>query len=341
MPPAADRGRKEHLLMIEAEGLTRYYGNFAALRDATFSIREREIVGFLGLNGAGKSTVLKILAGLLMPSAGKATIGGIDATEAPDAMRKRIGFLPEEPPLYREMRVAEFLRWVGQVKGRTRAQVDGDLPRVMETCQLTDVADKVIAELSHGYRKRVGIAQAIVHQPDVVILDEPISGLDPQQIVEMRSVVRSLKKTATVLISSHILTEIAQTCDRILVIHRGRLVAEGSERELGHALGEGTRLTLVLRGRVVAVEEVLSSSSHVDSYEVAATEDELVQARVTLHGDAREDLVAELVGAGIGVRAVQDAVSELEQIFLELTRQGGNPAASPSKQIPVHVEARA
>jgi ABC-2 type transport system ATP-binding protein len=327
--------------MIEAQGLTRYYGTFAALRDATFSIREREIVGFLGLNGAGKSTVLKILAGLLMPSAGKVTVGGLDATEAPDAMRKRIGFLPEEPPLYREMRVAEFLRWVGQIKGRSRSQVEDDLARAMEICQLGDVADKVIAELSHGYRKRVGIAQAIVHRPDVVILDEPISGLDPQQIVEMRSVVRSLKKTATVLISSHILPEIAQTCDRILVIHRGRLVAEGSEQELGHALGDATRLTLVLRGRVAAIEEVLSSSALVESYEITAGEDDLVDAHVSLHGDAREELVAELVGAGIGVRTVHDAVSELEQIFLELTRQGGNPAAFHSNQIPVHVEARA
>jgi ABC-2 type transport system ATP-binding protein len=327
--------------MIEAEGLTRYYGNFAALRDATFTIAERETVGFLGLNGAGKSTVLKILAGLLMPSAGKATVGGVDATEAPDAMRKRIGFLPEEPPLYREMRVAEFLRWVGQVKGRSRAQVDDDLPRVMETCHLTDVADKVIGELSHGYKKRVGIAQAIIHRPDVVILDEPISGLDPQQIVEMRSVVRSLKKSATVLISSHILSEIAQTCDRILVIHRGRLVAEGSERELGSALGEGTRLTMVLRGRMAAVEEVLSSSSHVHNYELGTAEGELVETKVTLNADAREALVAELVGAGVGVRTVQDAVSELEQIFLELTRQGGNSAAFHSKRVPVHVEARA
>lgn len=326
--------------MIEAERLTRYYGDFAALRDATFSIGEREIVGFLGLNGAGKSTVLKILAGLLMPSAGKVTIGGVDATEAPDAMRKRIGFLPEEPPLYREMRVAELLLWAGQLKGRAKAEVEAELPRVMQTCHLDDVRDQVIAELSHGYRKRVGIAQAIVHRPDVVILDEPISGLDPQQIVEMRSVVRSLKKKATVLISSHILSEIAQTCDRILVIHRGRLVAEGSEQELGHALGEGTRLALVLRGRVAAVEEALSSSSLVEAYEVGTTDDDLVQAQVTLPGDVREDLVAELVKAGIGVRTVQDAVSELEQIFLELTRKGGTPAAFHSKQIPAHAEAR-
>ena len=218
--------------MIEAEGLTRYYGNFAALRDATFSIGEREIVGFLGLNGAGKSTVLKILAGLLMPSAGRVTVGGVDATEAPDAMRKRIGFLPEEPPLYREMRVAEFLRWVGQVKGRTRAEVEVDLPRVMDTCHLSDVADKVIGELSHGYKKRVGIAQAIIHRPDVVILDEPTSGLDPLQIREVRQLIRELGRDKTILLSTHILQEVEAVADEVVFIHEGRIVFTGTTQEL-------------------------------------------------------------------------------------------------------------
>jgi ABC-2 type transport system ATP-binding protein len=326
--------------MIEARGLTRYYGHFAALSDATFSIEDKTIVGFLGLNGAGKSTVLKILAGLLLPSAGTVRIGGEDAMVTSDALRKRIGFLPEEPPLYREMRVAEFLRWVGQVKGRTRAQVDAELPKVMETCQLTHVADKVISELSHGYRKRVGIAQAIIHRPDVVILDEPISGLDPQQIVDMREVVRSLKKHATVLISSHILGEVAQTCDRVLVIHEGRIVAEGSERELGKTLGEGERITIELRGKPAAIEEHLGGSDLVSNYELTARKGGTVEARLTLTGDDREALVASLVEAGFGVRSVTETVSELEQIFLELTRAGTTAAALESKQMEV-VEAEA
>ncbi|MEX1369513.1 MAG: ABC transporter ATP-binding protein, partial [Nannocystaceae bacterium] len=204
--------------MIEASGLTRYYGDFAALSDASFTIEDREIVGFLGLNGAGKSTVLKILAGLLQPSAGSVKVGGVDASTDPDALRRKIGFLPEEPPLYREMRVREFLQWCGELKGCSKAEVRKALPTVLKTCDLEAMADRVIGELSHGYKKRVGIAQAIIHRPEVVILDEPISGLDPQQIVEMRKVVRSLKEHATVLISSHILSEIEQTCDRILVI---------------------------------------------------------------------------------------------------------------------------
>ncbi|HWB77702.1 MAG TPA: ABC transporter ATP-binding protein [Nannocystaceae bacterium] len=323
--------------MIEVQGLTRYYGSFPAVRDATFKIQDREIVGFLGLNGAGKSTMLRVLAGLQMPSAGTVMVDGVDATLAPDAMRKRIGFLPEDPPLYREMRVAEFLRWVGQVKGCSKAEVDAELPKVVETCQLGEVTEKVIGELSHGFRKRVGIAQAIIHRPSVVILDEPISGLDPRQIVEMRSVVRALKKSATVLISSHILSEIAQSVDRILVIHKGKIVAEGTEQQLSGSLGTGTRLSLVVRGKASLVEELLGKSELVDGYELAAQNDgELLGLEVTLKGDKREELVRELVTGGIGVRSVQDAMGELEQIFLQLTRAAGAPAALESKQLANH-----
>ncbi len=317
--------------MIEVEGLTRYYGDFAAVQDASFSIGEREIVGFLGLNGAGKSTILKVIAGLLMPSAGTVRVGGVDALEDPDTLRTKIGFLPEEPPLYREMQVREFLRWAGQAKGCSAKEVDAELPKVIELCDLGTMQHKVIDELSHGYRKRVGIAQAIIHRPEVVILDEPISGLDPQQIVEMRKVVRSLKERATVLISSHILTEVAVTCDRVLVIHGGRIVATGSTDELAEQQGGGGSVTLSLRGTVDAVKEALSSSDAVTDFEV--DEDEaLVRADVTLaDGErARDELVAHVVAAGLGVFAVADTVSELEQAFLQLTR--GDAKATLAKE---------
>ena len=306
--------------MIEAQGLTRYYGDFPALRDATFSIDRGEIVGFLGLNGAGKSTVLKILAGLLLPSAGKVTVGGFDATEQPDAARQKIGFLPEEPPLYREMRVREFLEWVGQLKGRSKAAVRAAMPKVLEQTELEDVADRVISELSHGYKKRVGIAQAIIHKPEVVILDEPISGLDPKQIVEMRDVVRGLKDEATVLISSHILSEISLTCERVFVIHQGRLVMESSTKELGDKASEGKRLKLGLAGERGAIDSLLRNSPLVVDAVLAEGEGRVVEADVELTGDHREDLVKALVEAGIGIRSMTDAVSELEQIFLEFTR---------------------
>ena len=305
--------------MIEAQGLTRYYGDFPALRDATFSVPDGEIVGFLGLNGAGKSTVLKILAGLLLPSAGRVTIDGIDAATQPDVLRRKIGFLPEDPPLYAEMRVAEFLRWVGQLKGRSRSQVNAALPGVLEQCELSDWADVVISDLSHGYKKRVGIAQAIIHKPDLVILDEPISGLDPKQIVEMRNLVRSLTESATVLISSHILSEISLTCQRVFVIHEGRLVMEGNTADLGGDSGAGTGLRLGLRGGHKDIAKLLDNSAVVSTADVETAGD-VVMADVTLSGDHREQLIAELVAGGVGIRSVADSVSELEQIFLEFTR---------------------
>lgn len=313
--------------MIEAIGLTRYYGDFPALQDASFTIADREIVGLLGLNGAGKSTAMRILAGLLLPSAGTVKVGGIDAVADPDALRRKIGFLPEDPPLYREMRVREFLQWCGEIKGRSKAEVKKALPEVLQTCDIEHVADRVIAELSHGYKKRVGIAQAIIHRPEVVILDEPISGLDPQQIVEMRKVVRSLKDFATVLISSHILSEIEQTCDRILVIHRGRLVAEGSEEELGARKDHARHLTLAVRGSEATLREVLGRTELVERYALEDTEGEPrehaeLRATVVLTGDRREELVRALVEAGLGLRALGEARSELERIFLQLTAGG-------------------
>ncbi len=323
--------------MIEACGLTRYYGNFAALSDASFTIQDREIVGFLGLNGAGKSTMLKILAGLLLPSAGSVKVGGVDAASDPDALRRSIGFLPEEPPLYREMRVREFLRWCGQLKGCRRSQVDKALPTVLETCDLGHVADRVIGELSHGYKKRVGIAQAIIHRPAVVILDEPISGLDPQQIVEMRKVVRSLQEQSTVLISSHILSEIEQTCDRILVIHRGRLVAEGSEEELGARRDHDRSLALVVRGPRDDLQGVLDGSQWVERFEIeaaSASDEDPSQwrAAVTMTGDHREALVRAVVESGLGLRQLTEDRSELERIFLQLTAGGDLPAAQSEAQ---------
>lgn len=312
--------------MIEATGLTRYYGDFPALQDASFTIADREIVGLLGLNGAGKSTAMRILAGLSLPSAGTVKVGGVDAVLDPDALRRKVGFLPEDPPLYREMRVREFLQWCGELKGRTRDEVRKAMPGVLATCDLEHVADRVIGELSHGYKKRVGIAQAIVHRPEVVILDEPISGLDPQQIVEMRKVVRSLKEFATVLISSHILSEIEQTCDRILVIHEGKLVAEGSDEELGARAERDRNVALVVRGPAAVLRSVLHEAEFVERFELV--EGPEPRATVTLTGDHRKALVKALVGADLELRELTAAgtESELERVFLKLTAGGDAPA---------------
>ncbi len=306
--------------MIEVNGLSRFYGSHAALSDVSFSIQDREIVGFLGLNGAGKTTTLKLLAGLLLPSAGSIRIQGVNAVEDSDAIRGRIGFLPEDPPLYTEMRVDDFLTWCGAIRGMSATAIAERLPGVLATCQIAEVSDRVIDTLSHGFRKRVGIAQAIIHQPELVILDEPISGLDPVQIVEMRKVIQSLKQHCTVLLSSHILSEVHQTCDRLLVLNEGRLVAEGTEEDLSQRAATFVGgLEIVVRGDSAQVEAVLSSHAGVQSHEVTAAENGLIHARVELSGDHREALAADLVAAGLGLRRLDDAEGELEAIFLRLT----------------------
>lgn len=309
--------------MIEVAGLTRYYGRDAAVRDVSFTIADHEIVGFLGLNGAGKSTTLKVLAGLLLPSSGSVKIDGLDVVQAPDSLRSRIGFLPEDTPLYKDMRVGDFVAYAGQLKGMAAADVQARLDDVLARCGLSDRKDQVISELSHGYRKRVGIAQAIIHDPKLVILDEPISGLDPKQIREIREVVVGLKETCTVLISSHILSEISQTCDRILVLKDGRLVAEGSEDELAASTSGGGRFDLELRGSRADVDRVLGSFSSAVSHSISADESGIVTAAVVLDSDAREQLVAHIVAGGLGLRRLEASASELEEIFLNITSAGG------------------
>ena len=313
--------------MISVSSLTRYYGAHPAVEDVSFSIADKEVVGFLGLNGAGKSTTLKVLAGLLMPTAGKVCIDGVDVLDAPDSFRQRIGFLPEDPPLYREMQVAEFLRWVGQVKGLSKAELKARLPEVLDLCQLTDRADWVIGTLSHGYRKRVGIAQAIIHRPQLVLLDEPNSGLDPAQIVEMRKVLTALKAECTVLISSHILSEVSQTCDRILVLHDGKIVAEGTESELAEQLqssdSHGAQFEIVVRGEAQAASRALDGIEAIVGCSVEETEDGLLSISVESSADVRELAAQKLVEAGLGLRSLTlRSRGELESIFLKLTGGG-------------------
>ena len=313
--------------MISVSSLTRYYGAHPAVEDVSFSIADKEVVGFLGLNGAGKSTTLKVLAGLLMPTAGQVRIDGVDVLDAPDSFRQRIGFLPEDPPLYREMQVAEFLRWVGQVKGLSKSELKTRLPEVLELCQLSDRADWVIGTLSHGYRKRVGIAQAIIHRPKLVLLDEPNSGLDPAQIVEMRKVLTALKAECTVLISSHILSEVSQTCDRILVLHDGKIVAEGTESELAETLqasdSRGTHFDLVVRGEASKASRALDGIEEVMGCRVEETENGLLAIEVEASSDVRELTAQRLIEAGLGLRSLTSrSEGELESIFLKLTGGG-------------------
>jgi len=309
--------------MIQAEGLTKFYGEVRAVHDVSFDIADGEIVGILGLNGAGKSTILQILSGALNPTSGRVQIGGLDAAEHPDDVRRRIGFLPEEPPLYREMTVESYLRFVGRLKGMSAVDVERRLDAVCERTQLADRRDQVIGTLSHGFRKRVGIAQAIINEPQLLILDEPISGLDPVQIVEMRDMIRGLQGKHTILLSSHILTEISQTCDRILMIDRGRIVASGSEEELVGQFASGENLVMLLRGDRAELDRLLASDDRVVEFAVQGEVGGVIEVRLTLAGDDREELVGSLVEAGFGLRGLRSAEQELEQAFLAMIGSGG------------------
>src|SRR5512144_2126380 len=233
--------------MIRAKDLSKFYGPKRALHSVSFEINDGETVGFLGLNGAGKTTALRILACDLRPSGGTIEVGGVNAVAEPHEVRKRIGFLPENPPLYMDMIVTDYLRFSGELRGMTKAEVKRRMPEVLEITDLVDVANDQISTLSHGYRQRVGVAQAIVHDPKFLILDEPTRGLDPVQIVEMRNLIHDLKQNHTVLISSHILTEISQTCDRLLVLGRGKILGVGSEQDLAASESEIRQVSVTIR----------------------------------------------------------------------------------------------
>lgn len=218
--------------MIEVNNLSKSYGDYKAVSDVTFSATKGQIVGFLGPNGAGKTTTIRMLATYLPPSAGKATIAGFDVVSQADEVRKRIGYLPENPPLYPEMTVREYLKFIAEIKGVPRVEMRERIDSVMERCFVADVRNKLCQHLSRGYRQRVGLAQAIIHEPSVIILDEPTSGLDPKQIIEIRQLIRSLGESHTVLLSTHILPEVSMVCNKVVIINRGRVVIESMLNQL-------------------------------------------------------------------------------------------------------------
>lgn len=214
--------------MIEVSGLSKSYGDYQAVADVTFTAAQGEVVGFLGPNGAGKTTTIRMLATYLPPTAGSAKVAGFDVVTQAEEVRKRIGYLPENPPLYGEMTVQEYLKFIAEIKGVPRAQLAFRIHEVMERCFIADVRNKLCQHLSRGYRQRVGLAQAIIHDPEVIILDEPTSGLDPKQIIEIRRLIKSLGEKHTVLLSTHILPEVAMVCSKVVIVNRGRVVVEGA-----------------------------------------------------------------------------------------------------------------
>jgi ABC-2 type transport system ATP-binding protein len=323
--------------MIRAENVSKYFGAKRALGPVSFEIEDDECVGFLGLNGAGKTTALRIFACDLRPSAGSVVVGDIDAVVNPHDVRKLVGFLPENPPLYSDMQVTEYLQFAGRVRGMSGSELAKRLPEVIDETDLGSVQHDMIYTLSHGFRQRVGVAQAIVHEPKLLILDEPTRGLDPVQIVEMRNLVRKLKKAHTVLISSHILTEISETCDRILMLGDGEIIASGTEESL-LAKVEPTAgpaawriaLSVVPKSdgdpyREPVVKNLLSGLSGVTEVVETGKEDNALSFEVVADRDVRAELCRALVEAGHGVVRLGGSARKLENIFLKLV-QGGDRA---------------
>jgi len=305
--------------VIEVQGLSQRYGDYLAVRDLSFQVGSGEVVGFLGPNGAGKSTTLKVLAGFLAPSAGKVAVAGLDVASQSLAVRERVGYLPETTPLYEDMRVEPFLDFVARVRGVEDRQAA--IGRVLERCKLGEVLGRPIAELSKGYRQRVGIAQALLHDPQVLILDEPTHGLDPNQVLEVRGLVRELGEQRTVLFSSHILSEVEASCERVLVIHQGRLVADDTVAALKRRATGGAY-------RVRAQDPPEGWGETLAGLEAAADVSDADGAlRVTPTAPDQADALAAQVcaaaqEAGVTLLELAPQAAQLEDVFQALTGEG-------------------
>jgi ABC-2 type transport system ATP-binding protein len=323
--------------VIRASGLAKYFGGKRALGPVSFEIGRGETVGFLGLNGAGKTTTLRILAGDLRPSAGTLTVEDVDAVRQPLAVRRMVGFLPELPPVYPDMAVTDYLRFTARLRGMSDGSaLERRLEEVHQLTGLESVRTELVRNLSQGYRQRVGLAQAIVHEPALLILDEPAHDLDPAQIVEMRGLIGSLRGRHTILISSHNLPEISETCDRLLVLDAGEIIAQGSEAELSERWAGAQRTEVVIRATPAGSLAALERLRRVDAVrEVTLLEDgpDEVALLVEAAADRRAQICRALVEGGWDVLRLGHSERRLESIFLgllhgaERTRDLGHPAA--------------
>ncbi len=306
--------------MIEVSGISKVYGGRTVVDTVTFSVSKGEVLGFLGPNGAGKTTTMRILTGFVPPTSGTAKVAGFDVQEEPLEVKKRIGYLPEHPPLYREMLVRPFLSFVATIRGVPRHQVRERVDRAIERCGLASVAGRLIGLLSKGYQQRVGLAQAILHEPDVLILDEPTVGLDPSQIREIRQLIKSFAGEHTVILSTHILAEVTMTCHRVLIINEGRIAAEDTLEGLA-ARGEKThRIALRLARASDGVEPQIRSIPGVLG--VRREDGKAGTFIVETDGarDVREEIVARVVGQGWGLLELRPITLTLEDIFIRIIR---------------------
>ena len=302
--------------MIKVRNLTKKYGNHLAVKGISFDIKPGKIYGLLGPNGAGKSTTMNILTGCLAATSGEVTVGGHDIFEEPLEAKRRIGYLPEQPPVYGEMTPREYLMFVAEAKGVPFEKSLRHVKEVMQLTQIYDVRDRLIRNLSKGYRQRVGIAQAMIGEPDVIILDEPTVGLDPAQIIEIRNLIRKLGRIKTVIISSHILAEISAVCDHVIIISKGNIVANETLENLEARAG-GNGLTLKIKGDKKRAEKLISAVSGVESAEYSEN-DGIVNASITYSADVREALFNAFAEAKMPILEMHTDESTLEDIFLQL-----------------------
>ncbi len=310
--------------MIEVENLTKVYGNLTAVDRISFRVNRGEILGFLGPNGAGKTTTMRILAGYLPATSGTARIAGYDVAEQSMEVRRRVGYLPEVPPLYPDMTVEGYLDFVARLKRVPAAQRRARVEAAMELARVADRRRELIRRLSRGYRQRVGLAQAIVHDPDVLILDEPTAGLDPRQIVEVRQLIRSLAGNHTVVLSTHILPEVSMTCTRVVIINRGRVVAEDTPENLTLQLRGAERLRMLVRGPEADLRRLLQSLDGIRPVSITPVDGgQRLSVVVEMAGrsDLRPVLASRLVQNGFELYELRSERMSLEEVFVQLTTE--------------------
>ena len=320
--------------MIEAKGLTKFYGNFPAIENVSFDVQSGEVLGFLGPNGSGKTTSMRILTGFMPPTSGYAEIGGYDVVSKSRDARRLIGYLPESVPLYTDMTIRSYLAFMGTLKDMPRARLKSRIDDVIDHLSLQEYADTYVGRLSKGYRQRVGIAQAILHEPPLLILDEPTIGIDPRQVVETRQIIKGLGGTHTVLISSHVLPEVSMIADRVLIIHEGHVVAMDKMENLSNTLGGNTRVSIEVRGPEKAIERALLSVEGIQEVQIEEVTGDVVRLQVqgTAGRPVREDIAKTIVDGGWGLYEMNPFGLTLEEIFLRLTTNEEDPSASDGEE---------
>jgi ABC-2 type transport system ATP-binding protein len=309
--------------MIEIKSLTKKFGNTVILEDLNLEVKKGEILGFLGPNGAGKSTTMKIITSFWSPTKGTVKVDGVDVTENSILTRSKIGYLPETVPLYDDMRVYEYLRFIAEVRGINKDEIRARIKEVVADCGLSSVIRKPIDELSKGYRQRVGLAQAIMHKPEILILDEPTTGLDPNQISEIRELIKKIGKEKTVIFSTHILSEVSATCDRAIIINKGRIVVEGTPAELAKKAGAKESIYVKIKGPKDEVLKNFNELAGVEKAELSDRESDAVygyKIEPKSGVDLREELSKMVMNHGWSILEFSKSSISLEDVFKELTK---------------------